>query len=114
MSKKCYKVTGVTVSTTEIALNTAIQNISICNGQNVCICLKDVDFPASTTVLPVFIQINGTNVPLLDSIGNTLFSDQIKCIKCLPGVWGTNPLHIKVCSPRPRSQAAALSVTPGA
>lgn len=114
MDKNCYKVTGVTATATELTLNTAVTGLSVCNGSRGCICLKDVELPSSTSILPVALQINGINITLLDNLGNTLQSDQIKCVKCLPGTWGTNTLHFKICAPRPRSQATPMSIIPEA
>lgn len=51
--------------------------------------------PVMNTVVPVLIHINGINVPLLDSIGNTMFSDQIHEGTRYNLVFGSNPEHFK-------------------
>lgn len=52
--------------------------------------------PAMATVVPVFIRIEGTNIPLQDAIGNTLFSDQIHQGIRYELVYGTTPSHFKL------------------
>ena len=48
------------------------------NGRmfNLIVCKRK---PSMTTVLPVVVQVNGVNYPLLDRIGNPVMSDQIQC-----------------------------------
>lgn len=53
--------------------------------------------PAMATVVPVFIRVNDVNIPVLDVIGNTLFSDQIHNNRKYSLVYGTNPSHFKMC-----------------
>ena len=79
------------------------------NGQ----CLKLITclpFPAVTTLVPVQIQINGNNYPVLDQYGNTLMSDQIKCRQCYKLVFGTYQSHFQVKQYLCPSQAAPSSV----
>lgn len=52
--------------------------------------------PAMATVVPVFVRIKGTNIPLQDAIGNTLFSDQIHQGRRYELVYGTTPSHFKL------------------
>lgn len=70
----------------------------LCNGEcfRLITCLA---FPAITTLVPVYIQINGTNYPVLDSLGNTLMSDQIRCRRAYRVAFGTMPNHfiVKQC-----------------
>ena len=71
---------------------------TLCNGEcfRLITCLP---FPAVTTLVPVYIQINGVNYPVMDEFGNTLMSDQIRCRRAYRIVFGTNPEHfiVKQC-----------------
>lgn len=107
----CYKIS--TINTPGATLNLVIPkgSLTIRNGERACFCLA-TDVPASTSVLPVYFEIGGATVPLYDLLGNTLYADQISCGKVIPGVWGTNPLHFKLCScVEGRSQATEASAT---
>lgn len=107
----CYKIS--TINTPGASLNLVIpkSSITVRNGERACFCIT-TNIPASTTVLPVFFEINGATVPLYDLLGNTLYSDQIRCGEVIPGVWGTNPIHFKLCScVEGRSQATEATTT---
>lgn len=106
----CYKITSIT--TTGGSLKLVIpRNLTVKNGERACFCIC-ATIPASTTVLPVYFNINGTLVPLYDMLGNALYSDQIRAQVRIPGVWGTNPNHFKLCAcVEGRSQATATQVT---
>lgn len=67
----------------------------LCNGEMVRL-ITCLAFPAVTTLVPVFIQINGNNYPVLDHYGNTLYSDQIRCRRVYRLVFGTNPARFMV------------------
>lgn len=108
---RCIKINSVSSTATEFLLETAITNATIYNGQKVRFCIH-TNIPASTTVVPVFIVINGVNIPLMDALGNTLQSDQIKNCFCYNAIFGTEPLHLKLCTMTNRSQATATSVVP--
>ena len=69
-----------------------------------------VDLPVTTSVVPVFLSIGGTEVPVQDMIGNTLQSDQIKCKTLYTGVWDTNPTHFRLVVCTLRSQATNKTV----
>lgn len=109
---KYIRVTSAEITEGTLVLTTGLTNRTIRNGNRnvICIC---TDIPTSTTVVPVEIVINDTNIPMQDVLGNTLQSDQIKSRCAFPGVWGTNPLHFKLCSCTNRSQATARTATPG-
>lgn len=107
----CYKIS--TINTPGATLNLVVpkSSITVRNGERACFCIS-TDIPASTTVLPVYFEINGATVPLYDLLGNTLYSDQIRCGVTIPGVWGTNPNHFKLCAcVEGRSQATTPAVT---
>lgn len=107
----CYKITSVTASGTELTLNISSSSITVKNGERACFIICTT-LPVSTTVLPVVFNIGGTNVPLYDLLGNTLYSDQLCTGVLIPGVWGTNPNHFKLCScVNGRSQATACTTT---
>ena len=111
--RQFIKVTSITISGGTMVLNTGITGKTFFNGEKsvICICAT---IPASTAVVPVEININGTNIAMQDCLGNVLQSDQIKCRHPYVGVWGTlTPTHFKLCTQTERSQAAACSVTPG-
>lgn len=107
----CYKIS--TINTPGATLNLVIpkDSITVRNGERSCFCIA-AEIPASTTVLPVYFEINGATVPLYDLLGNTLYSDQIRCGCTIPGVWGTNPTHFKLCAcVEGRSQATEATIT---
>lgn len=107
----CYKIS--TINTPGATLNLVIpkDSITVRNGERACFYIA-AEIPASTTVLPVYFEINGATVPLYDLLGNTLYSDQIRTGVTIPGVWGTNPEHFKLCScVEGRSQATEATIT---
>lgn len=107
----CYKIS--TINTPGATLNLVIpkDSITVRNGERACFYIA-AEIPASTTVLPVYFEINGATVPLYDLLGNTLYSDQIRKGVTIPGVWGTNPEHFKLCScVEGRSQATEAIIT---
>lgn len=71
-------------------------------------------FPSVPSVVPVFISINGVSYPVLDEIGNTLKSDQIRCRRAYKLVFGTGSSHfmVKQCLPVSQSTATYVSATP--
>lgn len=110
---QCIRIGSVTSSATSLLLDTSITNATIYNGQKVRFCIH-ADFPATTTVVPVFITINETDIPLQDALGNTLYSDQIRNCYCYTAAFGTEPIHLKLCTLTCKSQAVASSVIPEA
>lgn len=109
---KNIKVTGAEIVTGTLLLSTDLTGKTIRNGgrSNLCIC---TDLPVSTTVVPVEITINGVNIPMQDVLGNTLQSDQITSRCAFPGIWGTQPLHFKLCNCLRRSVATPEELVPG-
>lgn len=62
---------------------------------------------AITTVNPVYVVVNGKNIPLQELIGNQIYTDQLKCLKpdncgniVLRLVYGSTPTHFKIVSHR--------------
>lgn len=110
---RIIKITSAEIVTGTLLLQTGLTEKTIRNGgrSTICIC---TDLPTSTTVIPVEIVINGTNIPMQDVLGNTLQSDQITSRCAFPGVWGTQPLHFKLCNCLKRSLATAQELKPGA
>ena len=109
----CYNITSVTTSGTDLTLTLPVTALTIKNGQRACfkICTS---LPTGTTILPVLFQVGTTTVPLMDMLGNTLYSDQLKTCECIPGVWGTNPVHFKLCAcVRGKSAATNRTATLG-
>lgn len=111
-NKRYIRVTSAEITGGTLVLTTGLTNKVIRNGGRniICIC---TDIPTSTTIVPVEIVINGENIPMQDVLGNTLQSDQIGSRCAYPGVWGTNPIHFKLCACAPRSQATPRTTVPG-
>lgn len=112
MCNKYIRVSSAEITGGTLVLSTGLTNKEIRNGNRSVICIC-TDIPSSATIVPVEIVINGTNIPMQDVLGNTLQSDQISSRCAFPGVWGTNPLHFKLCSCVNRSQATSRTVVPG-
>lgn len=107
----CYKISTINTPGTTLNLVIPKDSITVRNGERACFYIA-AEIPASTTVLPVYFEINGATVPLYDLLGNTLYSDQIRKGVTIPGVWGTNPEHFKLCScVEGRSQATEAIIT---
>ena len=107
----CYKINTINAPGATLNLVIPKSSLTVRNGERACFCIA-TEIPASTTVLPVYFEINGATVPLYDLLGNTLYSDQIRCGVMIPGVWGTNPVHFKLCScVEGRSQATEAAAT---
>lgn len=107
----CYKITTVTATGGNLVLTVPSSPVTVKNGERACFIIC-ASLPTSTSVLPVVFSIGGTNVPLYDLLGNTLYSDQLCTGVLIPGVWGTNPNHFKLCScVNGRSQATACTAT---
>lgn len=70
-------------------------------------------FPAVTTLVPVYIEINGTSYPVLDENGNTLMSDQVRSRRCYNLLFGTNPVHfiLKQCSCPSQATPSVVAIT---
>lgn len=78
-----------------LVINTGSTLTTLYNGACYSILLCPA-LPAMDTVVPVFIRVNGTNIPVLDAIGNTLFSDQIHRGIRYELVYGSTPSHFKL------------------
>lgn len=108
--KQCImKIRSATINAEGLILDTGITSKTIRNGCLDAFCIG-VDLPVTTSVVPVFLQIGNTEVPVQDMIGNTLQSDQIKCRTLYRGVWGTNPTHFRLVICTPRSQATNKTI----
>lgn len=70
-----------------------------------------LSFPAVTTLVPVYIALNGVSYPVLDEFGNTLMSDQIRCRRCYRLTFGTNSKHFIVGQCLCPSQATPSTIT---
>lgn len=68
-------------------------------------------FPAVTTLVPVYLSINGTSYPVLDEFGNTLMSDQIRCRRAYRLTFGTASGHFIVNQCLEPSQATPTYIT---
>ena len=54
--------------------NRAIKTLDNCGSYRLVICCN----ATATANLPVFIQVNGVNIPVLCKAGNTVYSSQLK------------------------------------
>lgn len=99
-SKNIIKISSITISTTNLILNSNFsENIKNLSNYKLVICS---DIPTPPKILPVTLSINGKTYNVLANSGNLLMSDQIskKCKYDL--VFGNNPAHflIKNCLPK--------------
>lgn len=69
-------VSNATTSETEVVLipNQAIKTLENTGCYRLIICCN----ATATANLPVFIQVNGTNIPVLCKAGNTVYSSQLQ------------------------------------
>ena len=113
-TRNFIKITSATLAGGNLVLTPELSAAkTYYNGERIVFVIC-TSLPVSTTISPVVIDFNGTNIPVQDKLGNTLQSDQIKARQTYVGVWGTlNNGHIKLCSCTNRSQVAPASITPG-
>lgn len=78
-----------------LVINTTSSAAILYNGASYVLCLYP-ELPSMSTVVPVYINVNGTNIPLQDVIGNTLQSDQIHPGRKYELVYGSSPAHFKM------------------
>lgn len=110
--RQFIKVTEATITGGVLVLSTNVTGKTYENGERIVFCICTT-IPASTTIVPVEITINGENVALQDAFGNLLQSDQIKSRQPYVAVWGTYGAgHLKLCSCTKRSQATPATITP--
>ena len=81
----------------------------LCNGEEVEL-ITCLTFPATNTLLPVYIQIGTNTYPVLDRLGNDLMTDQIRSRRRYRLLFGTDEPHFIVNQCLGASQAAAISV----
>ena len=69
-------VSSVIMGDTDVVLvpNRAIKTLENCGCYNLIICCN----ATATTNLPVFIQVNGVNIPVLCKAGNTMYANQLE------------------------------------
>lgn len=79
------------------------------NGEAVDL-ITCLSFPATNTLLPVYIQIGTNTYPVLDRFGNDLMTDQIRSRRRYRLLFGTDEPHFIVNQCLNASQAAATSV----
>jgi hypothetical protein len=107
--------TSYTVGAT-LNITTNFTDDDIVNGKRYFLVL-DETIPPMTTVIPVYLQVNGTFYPMQDILGNNLMSDQLRsfprassgcscnCVRVARIVYGSNPEHFKVLICLPQSSA---------
>lgn len=108
----CYKISAINTPGSTLNLVIPKTSLTVKNGERACFKITTA-LPATTTAMPVYFQVGKGTAPLLDMLGNTLYSDQLMTGVCVPGVWGTNPKHFKLCScvnGRSMSTSASIAV----
>ena len=67
---------NVTMGDTDVVLvpNRAIKTLENCGCYRLVICCS----ATATANLPVFIQVNGVNIPVLCKAGNTMYANQLE------------------------------------
>lgn len=108
-NKNVIKVTSATNSGGTLVLNSNSPLTTLCNRKEYML-LICTSIPASTTLGQATLIIGDSKYPLQDCVGNNLMSDQIKCRRCYPMVFSTNPAHFKLCTCTGRSGAEPCSV----
>lgn len=109
-NKYVIKVTEAAISGSTLTLTSSSTLSTLCDRKEYVL-LICTNIPASTTVAQAVLAIGGSTYPLQDFVGNNLMSDQIKCRRCYPMVFGTNPAHFKLCTCTCRSGAEATTAT---
>lgn len=118
MNCNCNRIitpTSYTVGAT-FNINTSFTDTDLENGKRYILVLNQ-NLPAMSTVVPVYLQVNGTYYPMQDILGNSLMSDQLRffprnissCGCRTSGVvrivFGSNVGHFKVLVCLPASSA---------
>lgn len=115
-------VSNATTSDTEIVLipNRDIKNITNCGCYRLIICTN----ATATSNLPVYIQVNGQNIPVLCKAGNTMYANMLQKRRNYSIMYGNdNALYTlgqfvvqdKVCpksTPLPTTTTTTPSVEP--
>ena len=78
-----------------LVINTDNTSTTLYNGAQYLLFVCP-ELPSMSTVVPVYVRINDTNIPLQDVIGNTLYSDQIHPGRRYELVYGSTPSHFKM------------------
>lgn len=119
-SCRLIKSSGYGTTATEfVILTDRMYNLENHMGFKLILCQN---IPSVAAALPVFIQINGVNYPLIDKFGNTIRVDELKTRYPYLIVFGTDPAHfiaLNVCcisinyesSPIPTAAAAVPTAT---
>lgn len=108
-----YNVTGTDFTITASPAKCCKTNLTqLCNGQKFCL-ITCLSFPSVTTLVPVQIEINGNTYPVLDYLGNTLMSDQIRSRRCYKLTFGTYQSHfiVKQCLPPSQATPSCVAAT---
>lgn len=107
--------TSYTVGAT-FNINTSFTDADLENGKKYILVLNQ-NLPAMTTIVPVYLQVNGTYYPMQDILGNSLMSDQLRFFPrqtnncgCRGAgiariIFGSNVGHFKVLVCLPTSSA---------
>ena len=109
MECKNLKVTSIVNNGSTLNLTVTPNLSKLCNGQlfRLIIC---TDIPVLTSVLPVYVVLGNSAYPILDCIGNTFYSDQLKSRTAYPLVFGTSAPHFKLRQCSERSSATPQEV----
>lgn len=95
---RTIKSNGYTQSGGSFNILTGFTESDVDNGK----CYKLIlctSLPSVASIMPCTVQFNGVQIPLLDSIGNRVMSDQLHTRKCYHCVYGTNLGHLILRNP---------------
>lgn len=97
---------------TSLVINTNSQLTELVNGACYLL-LTCPSLPTMSTVVPVYIKIQGSTIPLNDAIGNTLFSDQLLSGRRYDIIFGGTPSHFRLrhCSNLSRAVPTITTIT---
>lgn len=70
--------------------------------------------PSITLIVPVLVEFNGSFIPLLDCLGNSVMSDQIRSRRCYHVEYGNNNPHLILRQPICESAFESGSTAPAA
>lgn len=94
------KSTSIVVSGTQLLIN--IPALTLTNHQEFKLVLCQ-QIPAAAAVDQVLLQTPSATIEMRLRTGNYVRADQLRCRKCYPMVYGTDPVHASMLCCLPRS-----------
>lgn len=89
ISKSDATVATGTVSSNNVLIVTPTETLSPINEERVAVRVTN-SVPSSGANLPVYITLNGSNIPVYDKFGNVLYGYGIRPYVILKGYYGNN------------------------